>query len=223
MVDKLTPFKTIRNKIAFIKLNKQTSISLLAVSKRRPVEGIMKLYKEGQRNFGENYVPELEEKASNELLPKDINWHMIGHLQSNKAKKLLKIKNLTAIESVDTYKLAEEIDKQCGKLNRTIEIYIQVNISNELSKSGCDIDKVVEVYKEIYTNMKNIKLVGIMSLGTIGSVKEFDRMYDLKKEIAEELKIDINNVNMSFGTSADYEEAIIAGSTQVRVGSVLFI
>ena len=107
-------------------------MSLVAVSKTKPIEAIQEAYKCGQRKFGENYVDEIIEKAP--LLPSDIEWHFIGHLQTNKCSKLLKIPNLSIIESVDSHKLAGKINKVCASIPRTIKVLIEVNISGEKSK-----------------------------------------------------------------------------------------
>lgn len=220
IMEKLTPLKKVLENISKITLKKQNMVKLLAVTKKRSIDQIRDLYDQGQREFGENYVNDIEEKSTK--LPEDIKWSMIGHLQSNKARKLLKVKNLTAIHSVDSFKLAEEIDSQCKKLERTVDIFLQVNISRENSKSGCEIDDVVSVYKEIHQELKNVKIIGLMSLGTIDSAEEFDLMYRLKEDICKELKLDLNDLLLSFGTSADYENAIKHGSNIVRVGSTLF-
>eukprot|EP00340_Litonotus_pictus_P007563 CAMPEP_0170516666 /NCGR_PEP_ID=MMETSP0209-20121228/2826_1 /TAXON_ID=665100 ORGANISM="Litonotus pictus, Strain P1" /NCGR_SAMPLE_ID=MMETSP0209 /ASSEMBLY_ACC=CAM_ASM_000301 /LENGTH=225 /DNA_ID=CAMNT_0010801635 /DNA_START=1 /DNA_END=678 /DNA_ORIENTATION=- len=213
------PLLIILEKIAKIPLLRQKSVSMLAVTKKTNPEKVKELFDLGQRSFGENYVDELIEKSK--ILTKDIDWHFIGHLQSNKVKKLLQIENLSTIESVDTLNLATIINNHCEKLNRTVGIYLQVNISNETSKSGCKIDEVLKLYSDIMTTCKSIKVVGLMALGTIGKTDEFNLLYDLKTNISKELEVDMDNIGISNGTSSDYEEAIKCGSTQVRLGSVL--
>ena len=204
-------------KIPYIK---QKAVSLLAVSKKTNPESIKTLFDLGQRDFGENYVDELIEKSK--LLTSEINWHFIGHLQSNKAKKLLLINNLKCIQSVDSLSLAKVIDKQCESLLRKIDIYIQVNISNEESKSGVKPNEVIQLYSEIKQSCKNINLIGIMALGTIGSKDEFEDLYCLKLKISKDLNLSLDDINISNGTSSDYELAIEFGSNQIRVGSILF-
>lgn len=205
--------------ISKIPLIKQKTVQLLAVTKKTNADKVKELFDLGQRAFGENYVDEILEKS--EKLTKEIEWYFIGHLQTNKVKKLLQIKNLSTISSVDSYKLAEEINKQCEKLNRTVRIFIQVNISNEESKSGCKIDDVVKLFSDISKNLKCVTPAGIMALGTIGCVEEFEKLYELKCNISKECNISLDDVHISNGTSNDYELAIKYGSTQVRLGTIL--
>lgn len=213
------PLIGILENIANIPLEKQKSVQLLAVTKKTNAEKVKELFDLGQKSFGENYVDELIEKST--ILTKDIDWHFIGHLQSNKVKSVLKVPNMSTIASVDSLKLAEEIEKQCQKLSRTVNVYIQVNISNEESKSGCKIGDVIKLYSDIRNTCKNVKVIGIMALGTIGSVEEFTLLYDLKCKISKELEINMDDIGISNGTSSDYELAIKYGSTQVRLGSIL--
>lgn len=213
------PYISVLEKISKIKLLRQKSVSLLAVTKKTNEDKIMELFKLGQREFGENYVDELIEKSKS--LTKDINWYFIGHLQSNKVKKLLNINNLTTISSVDDLDLAKTINSNCEKLNRKIDIFIQVNISNEESKSGCKIIDLVKLYGEILKFCPNINLKGIMALGTLSCKSEFNLLWELKTKIAEEYCIPIDEILISNGTSGDYELAIELGSNQVRLGSVL--
>lgn len=213
-----TILKTISEKLLETKLTKQTK--LLVVTKRRSLEDIMTIYNEGHRDFGENYVPELIEKS--EKLPQDINWHLIGHLQSNKCKKMLQIKNLKLIESIDSFKLAEELERECAKLNRSIDVLLQVNISREQSKSGISPENLVELFSEMHAKMKLVRPVGIMSLGNIGSLTEFREIVKFKEEICDKLDIDKDSFTLSFGTSDDYEAAVLEGSNEVRVGGLIF-
>ena len=143
----LHPLEICLKKINKLSIQYNQKVSLLAVTKKTDHNKVQELFDLGQRNFGENYVDELISKSL--ILPKEISWHLIGHLQSNKVKKLLDVKNLTTIESVDSFTLANTINKQCEKLNRFLNIYIQVNISQEVSKSGCLIDNVINLYQDI--------------------------------------------------------------------------
>ena len=210
--------KSVADKLAETKLNNFTK--LLAVSKRRSIEDMLSIYNEGQRDFGENYVPEIVEKSAK--LPEDINWHLIGHLQGNKCRKILQIKNLKMIESVDSVKLADELEKECKKLGRTIEILIQVNISQEETKSGVMPENLIQLFKDIYTKCEKVKPVGIMSLGKLGDIEQFRKMYNFKLEICEELSIEKEKFVLSLGTSDDFESAILEGSNEVRVGGLIF-
>ena len=191
---------------------------LLAVSKKRPCEDIKVIYDEGQRIFGENYPQELLEKSKK--LPKDIEWHLIGHLQSNKVKKLLEeIPNLV-IESVDRVDIVEKINKFASEKNKT-KVYIEINISDEDSKTGCKQNDIFNIAEKIMDSPR-LELVGIMSLGNIGNKKEFEKMLKIKEELCEKYSLDKNKFIASFGTSQDYEEALLSGSDEVRVGHQIF-
>lgn len=222
MVDSTTPLKMVLKNIskALTNNNKTKCVKLLAVSKTKSVDEIMKVYNEGHRDFGENYVNEILEK--HDKLPEDINWHMIGHLQSNKCKSLLQVKNLKVIESVDSQKLAETLDKELKKVNKKIDIFLQVNISNESSKSGISIDKVIETYEEISKKCENLAIRGLMSIGNINCISEFEEMYKLKNTLCERFSINPDEFTLSFGTSDDYENAIMNGSNEIRIGTLLF-
>jgi pyridoxal phosphate enzyme (YggS family) len=218
-MERINIFKNILINIqnAITKSTLTKTAKLLVVSKKRTVDDIMTIYNLGHRDFGENYVNDIIEKS--EKLPRDINWHMIGHLQTNKVKKLLCIPNLKAVESVDNYKLAQEINSSCIKLDRTIDIYLQINISNEDTKSGVKIEDFFELFDQIFTTCDKLNIAGIMSLGTSGSLDEFKKMFDIKNNIWEKYTKDIT---ISMGTSDDYEDAIIQGSNEVRLGSIVF-
>lgn len=194
---------------------------LLTVSKKRSVEDIKIIYDLGQRAFGENYVAELIEKA--EKLPKDIEWHLIGHLQTNKIKNLLETPNLAVIESVDSIKVATELNKACVKDGRQeLKVYVEVNISGTETKTGAKIEIIDDIIKEIIEKCPKLKLAGIMSLGDIGNKEQFEKMIQLKKDICEKNKLDHDIFVCSFGTSEDFDEAIRCGSNEVRVGSSIF-
>lgn len=191
---------------------------LIAVSKKRSWEDIKVIYDEGQRIFGENYPQELIEKSK--MLPKDIEWHLIGHLQSNKVKKLLdEIPNIV-IESVDRVDIVEKINKYASEKNKT-KVYIEINISNEDSKTGCKQDQIFDIAKEIM-NSPRLELIGIMSLGNVGNKNEFEKMLKIKKDLCEKYSLDQKKFIASFGTSQDYEQAILSGSDEVRVGHQIF-
>lgn len=222
MVDSTSQLKLILKNIskALINSTKSKQAKLLAVSKTKPIEDIMRIYNEGQRDFGENYVNELIEK--HDKLPQDINWHMIGHLQSNKCKSLLQIKNLKVIESVDSLKLAENLDKELKKIDKKIDIYLQINISNETTKSGIAPEKVIETLEQIKEKCENLLIKGLMSIGNVNSKPEFEEMYRLKNVICEKFSINPDEFVLSFGTSDDYENAILHGSNEIRIGTLIF-
>ena len=191
---------------------------LLAVSKKRPCEDIKVIYDEGQRIFGENYPQELLEKSKK--LPKDIEWHLIGHLQSNKVKKLLEEIPHLVIESVDRVDIVEKINKFASEKNKT-KVYIEINISDEDSKTGCKQNDIFNIAEKIMESPR-LELVGIMSLGNIGNKNEFEKMLKIKEELCEKYSFDKNKFIASFGTSQDYEEALLSGSDEVRVGHQIF-
>ena len=195
------------------------SAILTAVSKKRSCDDIKVIYDEGQRIFGENYPQELIEKSK--LLPKDIEWHLIGHLQSNKIKKLFdEIPNIV-IESVDRIDIVEKLNKNASPNNRT-KVYIEINISNESSKTGCNEKDIFLIADEIIKKSPKLELVGIMSLGNVGNKSEFEKMLKIKEELCEKYSLDKEKFIASFGTSQDYEEAILSGSDEVRVGHQIF-
>jgi len=192
---------------------------LIAVSKKRSVESIQVIYNLGQRIFGENYPQELLTKSKS--LPKDIEWHLIGHLQTNKVKKLLEEIPNVVIESVDRIDVVKKISQYADIKNRT-KIYLEINISGEESKTGCPIENINTVLDEIFKNKDKMELIGIMSLGKVGDKKEFEKMVEIKNNICDKYGLDKNQFIASFGTSQDFEEAILSGSDEVRIGHQIF-
>lgn len=226
MVDKKTVTGNYQEVLAKFNKAKQDNnitknVLFMAVSKKRPAEAVQEVYNLGHRLFGENYVAELLEKY--EALPKDIEWHLIGHLQSNKIKKLLeKIPNLT-IESVDSVKIAEELEKNCVKLGiNELKVYMEVNISNSTTKTSADMNTIWDIAETIVNKSPHLKMVGIMSLGTVNCVEEFREMLVLKDQICEKYGFDKSTFIASFGTSQDFENAIKEGSDEVRIGHTIF-
>ena len=191
---------------------------LTAVSKKRAWEDIKVIYDQGQRIFGENYPQELLPKSK--LLPKDIEWHLIGHLQSNKVKKLLEEIPNIVIESVDSVDIVDKINKYASEKNKT-KVYIEINISNEDSKTGCKQDIIYNIADEIMKSPR-LELVGIMSLGNVGNKDEFEKMLKIKEEICDKYSLNKDKFIASFGTSQDYQEAIESGSDEVRIGHQIF-
>jgi pyridoxal phosphate enzyme (YggS family) len=199
--------------------HKNKNTVLIAVSKKRAWEDIKVIYDQGHRIFGENYPQELIEKSKK--LPKDIEWHLIGHLQSNKVKKLLDEIPNVVIESVDRLDIVEKINKYASEKNKT-KVYIEINISEEPSKTGCNQKDIFAIAEEIVKKSPRLELVGIMSLGNVGNKKEFEKMLKIKDELCEKYSLNKENFIASFGTSQDYEEAILCGSDEVRVGHQIF-
>ena len=191
------------------------STTLVAVSKTKPVEDIQALYDLGQRDFGENYVQELVDKE--QALPKDIRWHFIGHLQSNKVKMIAPF--VALIQGVDSLKLLIEINKQAAKNNRVINCLLQVHIAQEETKFGMNEAELVEA-KEKAANLPNVKISGLMGMASFSDDsslvrKEFRYLHSLVG------KYSFQGI-LSMGMSGDYEMAIEEGSNMVRIGSLLF-
>ena len=197
---------------------------LIAVSKTKPVEDIKALYGLGQRDFGENYVQELTEKA--EQLPKDIRWHFIGHLQSNKVKYIASFVYL--VQVVDSLRLLQEINKQALKNNRTIDCLLQVHIAKEETKFGLDEKELDELISQPGNlKMNNVKIIGLMGMASftekMDAVRnEFDYLKTLFDKHARLPTPNSRLTTLSMGMSSDYKVAIEEGSTMVRVGSLLF-
>ncbi len=206
----------------------EKNVTLVAVSKTKPVEEILELYNLGQRDFGENYVQELVEKQ--QQLPKDIRWHFIGHLQSNKVKLIAPF--IFLIHSVDSQKLLKEINKQGAKNNRIINCLLQVHIAKEETKFGLDENELKEIIQttnfENTTNeeksFKNVSLKGLMGMASFtDKVKIVRTEFQSLKEIFDQFNIHHSSFNtLSMGMSADYKIAIEEGSNMVRIGSLLF-
>jgi PLP dependent protein len=193
--------------------------TLIAVSKTKPIEMLMEAYDAGFKRFGENYVQELV--AKHEQMPKDIEWHLIGHLQSNKVKYIAPF--VSMIHSIDSFKLLNEVNKQAAKHNRVIDCLLQIHIAEEESKSGMSEDEALEILnsKEL-KDLKNIKIVGLMGMTTLTDDetqirKEFRHL----KSFFDTIKNEQINI-LSMGMSGDYGIAIEEGSTRVRVGSKIF-
>ena len=208
-----------------IKELQSTSAQLVAVSKTKPNAQLMELYDKGQRVFGENYVQELVDKHA--TLPKDIEWHFIGHLQSNKVKYITPF--VTMIHSVDSFKLLQEIDKQAIKNNRIIKCLLQFHIAEEDTKFGFDTEGVENlVDSNAFAALKNVELCGVMGMATFTDDKtQVQREFQTLKRIFDLLKVNYYSENASFkdismGMSDDYKLAIAEGSTMVRIGSLIF-
>jgi len=197
---------------------KDKNVTLVAVSKTKTVEDIQALYDLGQRDFGENYVQELIDKA--ELLPKDICWHFIGHLQGNKVKYIAPFVQL--IHGVDSLKLLKEIDKQGAKCNRVIDCLLQVYIADEETKYGLQENEVEEILHA--GPFPNVRIMGLMAMASFTVVTEQVRS-EFKKVKGICSRLVANGYSLpivSLGMSSDYKIAIEEGSTMVRIGSLLF-
>ncbi len=208
---------SIKDNLLKIKSTLPEHVRLVAVSKTKPVVDLMEAYNAGQRIFGENKIQEMTEKW--EQMPKDIQWHMIGHIQTNKVKFMAPYVSL--IHGVDSLKLLEEINKQALKNNRIIDCLLQIHIAEEETKFGLNKDELADLLvSESFKNFKNINIVGLMGMATftenqIQIKKEFEHL----KSIFDQLK---NLKTLSMGMSGDYQLAIECGSTMVRIGSSIF-
>lgn len=202
------------------------NITLVAVSKTKSVEAIKELYDLGQRDFGENYVQELVEKQ--QQLPQDIRWHFIGHLQSNKIKYIAPFVHL--IHGIDSFKLLKEVNKQAQKINRVIDVLLQVHIAQEETKFGLDENELHEIF---HTNsnelheLQNISIKGLMGMASFTENKtlirkEFQYLKSLFDKYAQLPTANCQLSTLSMGMSSDYTIAIEEGSTMVRIGSLIF-
>lgn len=203
-----------------LSLNISHPVHLIAVSKLQASELIMEAYNCGHRDFGENYVDELCTKALS--LPEDIQWHMIGHLQSNKCKKLLKIKNLAAIHTIDSASLASTINNILQKDSMSLNAFIQVNTSAETTKAGVSVSEAIELGRFIMQQCKNLKLKGFMMIGEPGNVEDFVRLRETREMFEKSIGGEDGGFELSMGMSGDYEEAVRNGSNYVRVGTGVF-
>lgn len=197
--------------------------TLVAVSKTKPAEDILELYDLGQRDFGENYVQELVGK--HEQLPKDIRWHYIGHLQSNKVKYIAPFVHL--IHGVDSVSLLKEINKQALKNNRIIDCLLQVHIAKEETKFGLDSHELDAVLTSDLSELKNIRITGLMGMASFSNNMdlvraEFNYLKSLFDKYAPLSTFTLQLSILSMGMSSDYQLAIETGSNMVRIGSLLF-
>ncbi len=195
-------------------------VTLVAVSKTKPADDIQEMYALGQRDFGENYVQELVDKEA--ALPKDIRWHYIGHLQSNKVKYIAPFVHL--IHAVDSAKLLSEINKQAEKNGRIIDVLLQMHIADEETKFGMDEQEIHSVLDEA-KSMQHIRICGVMGMATNTGDEdkiraEYKRLIQLFHKLAPEQGAHFSTC--SIGMSGDYEIAIEEGSDMVRIGSLLF-
>ncbi|MBP9104352.1 MAG: YggS family pyridoxal phosphate-dependent enzyme [Chitinophagaceae bacterium] len=204
-------FESIKTQLA------EKQVTLVAVSKTKPVSAIQELYNLGQRDFGENYVQELVDKEA--LLPKDIRWHFIGHLQTNKVKLIAPFVQL--IHGVDSLKLLKEINKQAEKNNRVIDCLLQIHIAQEETKFGLNEEELRSVVKEYEkSEMKNVRVCGLMGMASFSSdMQKVRKEFEYLKQLFDSVP---NLEILSMGMSSDYKTAVEEGSKMVRIGSLLF-
>ncbi|WP_299117278.1 YggS family pyridoxal phosphate-dependent enzyme [uncultured Winogradskyella sp.] len=212
---------SISKNLRSIKSSIPENVTLVAVSKTKPVSDLMEAYNAGQRIFGENKIQEMVEK--HEQMPKDIQWHMIGHVQRNKVKYMAEFVNL--IHGVDSFKLLKEINKQAKKHDRIINCLLQIKIADEESKFGMSADEASTLLQsDEFSELKNIHVVGLMGMATFTSnMKQVKNEFDYLRSTSEKLKtLNPNLLTISMGMSGDYQLAIECGSTMIRVGSSIF-
>ena len=213
----------IKENLLHIKSQIPTNVTLVAVSKTKPVSDLMEAYEAGQRIFGENKVQEMTEKW--EQMPKDIEWHMIGHVQSNKVKYM--IEYVTLIHGVDSLKLLKEINRLAAKHQRTVNCLLQIHIAEEDTKFGLDEKELDEMLKKIQNDnsaFENIRIVGLMGMATFTDNQEqIKREFLHLKSIFDKSQKENSKFQiLSMGMSGDYQLAIDCGSNMVRIGSSIF-
>lgn len=215
----------ISGNIRYLKSLLPEHVKLIAVSKTKPVSDILEAYNAGQKCFGENRVQEILNKK--DLLPSDIEWHLIGHLQSNKVRAI--IPYISMIESVDTFKLLSTVNSEALKINRVVDCLLQIYIADEESKSGFSLNELSEIGDSHgFEALKNVRICGVMGMATfthdMGKVqREFSYLADCFKSLSKRyFSARPYFKEISMGMSGDYEAAIKMGSTMVRIGSLIF-
>jgi pyridoxal phosphate enzyme (YggS family) len=197
---------------SIVQVSSARPVTLVAVSKTKPASLLLEAYNAGQRHFGENYVHEILEKSKE--LPQDIKWHFIGHLQSNKVKQVCSVPNLYMVETVDRQKIAKSLNDAIKSQDRKLKVLVQVNTSNEESKSGCDPSETLNLCRYVINECPNLDLCGFMTIGDLSNSKrsdenpDFEQLVSVRDSVCDELKLDKNNLELSMGMSSDYETAV---------------
>lgn len=215
----------IKDNLHTIKSSLPENVTLVAVSKTKPVADLMEAYNAGQRVFGENKIQEMTDKW--EQMPKDIEWHMIGHVQTNKVKYMAPYVSL--IHGVDSLKLIKEINKQAKKHNRVINCLLQMHIAEEETKFGMDTNELETlISSDEFKSFENVNVVGLMGMATFTDnqeqvKKEFTQLKSIFDNLSKQTTLlNLNTKTLSMGMSGDYKIAINCGSTMVRIGSSIF-
>ncbi|NOJ75597.1 YggS family pyridoxal phosphate-dependent enzyme [Empedobacter stercoris] len=211
---------SIQDNLKTIETTIPNHITLVAVSKTKPVEDLQEAYEAGIRDFGENKIQEMCDKY--EVLPKDIRWHMIGHVQTNKVKYMAPFVHL--IHGVDSLKLLKEINKQAEKNNRIIDVLLQQFIADEETKFGLDVEETRQIMQDEIQHLPHVRVVGLMGMATFTEDKnQIRNEFKTLKSNFDFLKNNFENITiLSMGMSGDYQIAIEEGSTMVRIGSSIF-
>lgn len=215
-----------KNYLEIVKQLEEKNVVLVAVSKTKPVEAIKELYDLGHRDFGENYVQELADK--HQQLPQDIRWHFIGHLQTNKVKYIAPYVHL--IHGIDSFKLLKEVDKQARKINRNMDVLLQVHIAQEETKFGFNESELSELLNPNLSELQkleNVRVKGFMGMASFTDDhekvrKEFQYLKSLFDKYAKLQTSNFKLQILSMGMSGDYTTAVEEGSTLVRIGSLIF-
>lgn len=215
---------SIQQNLLQIKSQLPSNVTLVAVSKTKPVEDLMEAYNAGQRIFGENKIQEMTEKW--QQMPKDIEWHMIGHVQSNKVKYMVPYVKL--IHGVDSLKLLKEINRQAVRWRKNINCLLQIHIAEEETKFGLNENELIELLNsDEFKEMTNIKVIGLMGMATFTDnqeqiKKEFQNLKNIFDKLQQLETLNLKLETLSMGMSGDYQLAIDCGSTMVRIGSSIF-
>lgn len=211
---------TIAENLKKIKKDLPENVQLVAISKTKSTEQMMEAYDAGQRIFGENKVQEMERKYPD--MPKDVEWHMVGHLQRNKVKDLAPFVNM--IHAVDSLRLLNRIEREAERNKRVIRVLIQIKIAEEESKFGLEPEEAVDLLKSNEVqNLKHVQISGLMGMATFtDDQKQIAKEFENLKTLYDSLKEKYNFTTLSMGMSGDYKLAIEKGSTMVRVGSAIF-
>ena len=212
---------SIKENLSKIKASLPKDVVLVAVSKTKSPEQIMEAYQADHRVFGENRIQEMTEKW--ESLPKDIEWHMIGHVQRNKVKYMAEYVSL--VHGVDSFRLLKEINKQGKKHNRIIDCLLQIHIAEEDTKFGLNQQELEEiVHSETFREMQNVRIKGLMGMATFtDDQNQIRKEFKYLKSLFDDLKSELEGIDtLSMGMSGDYQIAVEEGSTMVRIGSSIF-
>ena len=215
---------SIQENLLQIKSQLPSNVTLVAVSKTKPIEDLMEAYNAGQRIFGENKIQEMTEKW--QQMPKDIEWHMIGHVQSNKVKYMIPYVKL--IHGVDSLKLLKEINHQAVRWRKNINCLLQIHIAEEETKFGLNENELIELLNsDEFKEMTNIKVIGLMGMATFTDnqeqiKKEFQNLKNIFNKLQQLETLNLKLETLSMGMSGDYQLAINCGSTMVRIGSSIF-
>lgn len=208
---------SVKNNLQKLKKQLSEKVTLVAVSKTHPISSIQEAYNYGHRIFGENKIQEMVTKW--EQLPKDIEWHMIGHVQTNKVKYMAPFVHL--IHGVDSFKLLSEIDKQAAKNNRVINCLLQIKIAKEETKFGMTEEEAITILNQ--QNLKNVKIIGFMGMASFSSEDLVSQEFECLSKLFEKQKRNNPSLTvLSMGMSGDYKIALNKGSNMIRVGSAIF-